>query len=160
MKSDHTYTQVHEELKEGVTYQSNMGVTDYDELQTITIPSHDTTPLYHPVLGAETKLKLIFDLETTSLYDNCELTQIAATTTEGEVRFSQYILPEGEIDKNASKVTGITKSCNRLFLNGRPVSSVSLSVGLQMFSHWLMSFKANIILVAHNAKSFDAKHFV
>ena len=76
---------------------------------------------------------------------------------EGD-KFSRYIMPEGKIDKQASNITGIRTHCGKMFVHGHHVETVSISAALFEFSEWLQSLNNNILLVAHNAKVFDAQH--
>ena len=39
------------------------------------------------------------------------------------------------------------------------VSSVSLVEGLRLFSDWMSTLDKQIVLVGHNIKAFDVKHF-
>ena len=52
---------------------------------------------------------VVFDLETTSLSNECEITQISASSLDRTDTFDRYVLPVGPISKDASKVTHITK---------------------------------------------------
>ena len=48
----------------------------------------------------------------------------------------------------------------RLFYNGKLFTAVQLEVAIQQFLNWLKSFKEPCLLLAHNAKLFDAKNIL
>ena len=100
----------------------------------------------------------VFDIETTSLHRDCDITQISASTIDGRSKFDKYILPTKNITPSASKVTGLSVRDKTLFLHGKPVTSVDVEEGLSSFRNWLSSFGKSIILVGHNIKAFDLKH--
>ena len=54
----------------------------------------------------------------------------------------------------------MTANSGKLFLRGRPISSVGIKEGLSLFKNWLSSFGKNIILIGHNVKAFDVKHLL
>ena len=99
-----------------------------------------------------------FDLETTSLKDNCEILQIAAITSAEGQEFNAYVIPDGDISPNASAVNGFTKRGNTIFLRGSPVTAIPLKEALVQFVKWLESFKSEICIVGHNIETFDVKH--
>ena len=148
-----------QELREGPSYESNMCLADFNDYQTVEVPAKTIEPpLVKASCGQETKI-VVFDLETTSLSHECEITQIAAQTFDG-ITFNQYILPEGEIDFRASKITGIQKFNGALFVNGKKINAaLPIKDVLQRFSEWLSEHCSNeVILVGHNAKLFDGQH--
>ena len=102
----------------------------------------------------------VFDLETTSLSETCEIMQISAVTLEGEQSFNQYILPCEQISPSASKVTGLAMMGSKLFLNGKSVHTFDINEGLRMSSSWLLGFQKYVILLGHNIKAFDIKHLL
>lgn len=91
------------------------------------------------------------------LGNNAEILQIAAT--DGSDEFNAYVLPQHGISPAATAVNKLTFLHGTLFYNGRPVAAVSLPQALKKFVDWLQP-KAPCLLLAHNAKSFDAKHLV
>ena len=100
----------------------------------------------------------VFDLETTSLSDACEIVQISAVTLEGEQSFNQYILPCVQISPSASKVIGLTMMGSKLFLDGKSVHTVDIKEGQRMFSSWLLGFQKYVNLLGRNIKAFYIKH--
>ena len=57
----------------------------------------------------------------------------------------------------ASAVNKLSIKHGVLYYDGRPVTATSLDDGLSKFLNWLKA-KKPCLLLAHNAKSFDAKH--
>ena len=149
------------ELREGVTYQSSVALDVIDDSATQSIPSMQSPPDFEkiPVIELENSTLVAFDLETTLLSDSCEIIQIAATVFDSSTSFDRYILPVGAISPGASKVTGITKKNNCLFLRSRPVESADILTVLKQFSEWLSTLGDNVVLVGHNVNKFDSKHF-
>ena len=149
-------------LREGVTYQTSVSASpicdeDIEEIPPATfLPPIETVPIDR-MRDAEI---CIFDLETTSLQRDCDIVQISAVTLDGRSKFNQYILPSKNIAPSASKVTGLTVNSGKLFLHGKPVSSVDVKEGLLLFQNWLSSFGKEIILMGHNIKAFDVKHLL
>ena len=162
LKQSRNESMMQKEVREGITYQTSicldpLRATDVQEIPPATIlPSVE---VINPDKLTECQI-CIFDLETTSLSDDCDLVQIAAVTLDGKTSFNQYILPCTGITSRASKVTGLTVKGGNLFSYCKLVQSVGLKEGLLRFSAWLFTLKVDIILVAHNAKAFDVKHFV
>lgn len=91
------------------------------------------------------------------LGNNTEILQIAAT--DGSEDFNVYVLPQHRISPAASAVNKLTFLHGTLFYDGRPVTALSISDALKEFVSWLRT-KAPCMLLAHNAKSFDAKHLM
>ena len=87
--------------------------------------------------------------------DNAEICEIAAV--EGNDQFRVYILPKCGITAGASAVNKLSVKHGVLFYDGRPVEATSLDNGLPKFLNWIEP-KKTCLLLAHNAKSFDAKH--
>jgi DNA polymerase III epsilon subunit-like protein len=54
------------------------------------------------------KTHIFFDLETTGLGKDCDIVQIAAVHENGKT-FNRYIIPEVDIEEDATKINGITK---------------------------------------------------
>ncbi|CAC5378065.1 unnamed protein product [Mytilus coruscus] len=69
---------------------------------------------------------IIFDLETTGLSQNSDITQIAASS--GSNLFQRYIMQKCEINHEASKITGLTflQSTNKMYLNRTIVQTCSI----------------------------------
>ena len=90
--------------------------------------------------------------------NDAEICQLAAI--HGTQQFNVYILPLRGISPSASAVNKLSVSHGRLFYDGKPVTAVQLDVAIQQFLNWLQHFKEPCLLMAHNAKLFDAKHFL
>ena len=89
--------------------------------------------------------------------NDTEILQIAAT--DGADAFEVYILPTRPISPSASSVNKLTFQHGILFYNSRPVRAVPLAEGLSQMISWLKP-KVPCLLIAHNCKSFDAKHLI
>ncbi|CAC5383606.1 unnamed protein product [Mytilus coruscus] len=76
---------------------------------------------------------VVFDLETTSLSRNSDITQLAAAS--GLNLFQRYIMPRCDISNEASKITGISfcHATNKMYLNGREVETCTIQQGLLDF---------------------------
>ena len=162
LKSLRNSTLAQREVREGVTYQTSIGLTNLNDLETTSIPAPSPLPEAQKLsaFSLSSSSICVFDLETTSLYDDCDLVQISAKILGEECSFNCYILPDAPISPAASRITALSKKGNKLFYHGKEVSSVSIKTGLRMFSEWLSSIKTEIVLVGHNIKSFDVKHFM
>ena len=161
LKSLRYSTTAQREVREGVTYQSSICLNSTNDIELISIPAPSPLPEIQQISSStlSSSAVCVFDLETTSLSDICDLVQISAQTLDRECAFNCYILPVAPISPAASRVTGLTKQGNNLFCHSKLVPSVSLTEGLEMFSNWLSSLNKQIVLVGHNIKSFDIKHF-
>ena len=97
-----------------------------------------------------------FDLETTGLERDCDLTEIAGA--HAGASFHQYVLPRKSIPARVTEVTGLsvkaTDGQRTLCHNGVTVEAVSVSVALKRFCDWLPKPS---LLCAHNALSFDVR---
>ncbi|XP_029959443.1 uncharacterized protein plex9.1 [Salarias fasciatus] len=101
------------------------------------------------------RVLVFFDLETTGLdTTKCEIIQVAAVHEERV--FSVYILPSQPIDEGATKVTGFTVRDGKLFCHEDLKATTPLLEALQSFIAFLSSFRRPVLLVGHNARSFDA----
>ena len=147
------------ELREGVTYQSSIALSAIDEDATTSIPDMISEPKVERITDIENFVLVAFDLETTGLSDDCELTQVAAYRFDGQDTFDQYILPVGGISSGATTATGITKRNNQLFLRNRPVECKDANTALASFADWIDRQGKKVILVGHNVERFDSKHF-
>ena len=65
------------ELREGVTYETACTLVGGD-IDTEEIPAPVTKPTLHPLTCNQARTIIIFDLETTSLQQTAQLTQMAA----------------------------------------------------------------------------------
>lgn len=94
---------------------------------------------------------VFFDLETTSLKLDCDITQISAVHNE-EI-FNTYVIPEKFIHPMASKITGMTFDGQVLHLHNKPVQAVTRKVALENFLTWIKA-RSPVLMLAHNAR-FD-----
>ena len=90
--------------------------------------------------------------------NNAEICQLAAI--HGTEQLNVYILPLHGITPTAAAVNRLSVSHGRMFYEGKPVTAVQLDVGIQKFLNWLQSLTEPCLLLAHNAKLFDAKHLL
>ena len=102
----------------------------------------------------------------------CELTQIAACTFDWRSSFSQYILPDCEIDKRITEITSLAvgeQSGKRVLVktsSGQKtvLSSISCCEGLTKFTDWLDNVRNDkaqkVVLLAHNAQGCDMRHLI
>ena len=155
------------EVREGLTYSTgwDMSATPLDESSTESIPPFTAEPQLESVqLSTSPPLLVIFDVETTSLSRESELTQLAAVNTETGTSFNEFVLPAGPITPGASSVTGLTTkgrgNGRQLCKHGKPISAVDSATALRKFLDWLLSFKTAVILVAHNCHQFDLSVFL
>uniref|UniRef100_A0ABM0MRW5 Uncharacterized protein LOC102804680 n=1 Tax=Saccoglossus kowalevskii TaxID=10224 RepID=A0ABM0MRW5_SACKO len=70
------------------------------------------------------------------------------------VNDDEYADPCQPIHPAASKVTGLTYTCGKLFHNFNLVPTLSRKDALESFIEWI---PLNFVLVAHNCKNFDAR---
>ena len=111
----------------------------YIDIETIpTKPSCDRTNAY-----------VVFDLETTGLSQNSDVTQISAY--DGESMLNLYVSPRQPISPKASDVTGITFSFehNQMYCHSVPVDSVNIREALLQLMDFIQS-KSRPVLVGHN----------
>ncbi|CAG2231214.1 unnamed protein product [Mytilus edulis] len=99
-----------------------------------------------------------FDLETTSLANDCDIIQISAIEKSSE--FNQYITPSQCISRQASSVTGLSVWNNTLVYYGQRVDQCIPQKAFQNFICWLEKFPSQIILVGHNCRRFDAPRLI
>ena len=106
----------------------------------------------------------MFDIETTGLGNDCEVTQLAACLLSGAAKsFAQYVLPSGQISKEASTITKLTtrRESGRTILrhDGMEGPSATWEVAEEKFAAWLERARppGPFLLLAHDAFSFDAK---
>ena len=90
--------------------------------------------------------------------NDAEICQLAAI--HGTEQFNEYILLLHGITPTAAAVNRLSISHGRLFYDGKPVTAVQLDVAMQQFLNWLQSLTEPCLLLAHNAKLFDAKHLL
>ncbi|XP_062576656.1 DNA polymerase III PolC-type-like [Saccostrea cucullata] len=153
-KIDSQKSQESSEIREGTTYKTCVDLNNNEgDMENITeIPPPLRKPQSTPIVHDQCTF-VYFDLETTGLGKDCEVTQIGAYASEKS--FSQYILPSTQpISPSATAVSGIAVKENIMFKNGVQVPCKNAKDGIETFITWLKNF-SNIVLVAHNAK-FDS----
>ncbi|XP_061184839.1 uncharacterized protein LOC133192851 [Saccostrea echinata] len=138
------------ELREGETYNTAVDLNNNNH-DIIEIPHPLTEPTCQKLTSADYSY-VSFDLETTGLGKDCDITQIGAAF-EGQI-FSQYILPSKPISPAAFAVTGLAVSGGSMYKEGYHVPSTSTEEGIQNFLDWLSKIPQPV-LMAHNAR-FDA----
>ena len=134
-------------VREGKTYESQMELNAHED------PEQSTEiPLPLTIDGTETKV--FFDLETTGLGRKSDIIQISAKANEKS--FNRYVIPNVEIDIEASRVTGITYShaTHKMYVHGEIVEPVSLHKALIDFIYFLKEHNQPI-LFGHNICNFD-----
>ncbi|XP_021350881.1 uncharacterized protein LOC110448777 [Mizuhopecten yessoensis] len=133
-----------ESVKEGDTYGVEIEVQG--QIDTETIPSKIK------LTGEESAV--VFDLETTGLSRNSDITQLAAY--DGSDIFNQYIMPCQKVSATASSITGLTYDfhSNQMYHHGKPVISKDVRVVLLDFIEYL-SKKKKPILFGHNIAAYD-----
>lgn len=107
----------------------------------------------------------VYDMETTGLAKDAEITQLACVDLEGEKQFSEYILASKGIDPGASKVTGLSieysEGVRSLCKDGKLVEATDRLTALRDLSEFLRkSSKKPKLLIAQNGQPFDAPHLV
>ncbi|CAC5374155.1 unnamed protein product [Mytilus coruscus] len=117
MKKQKKNSEFRSKVKEGTTYENNAEVNE---------PMPDIQEIPSPLTINESDNFIFFDLETTGLSRNSDITQIAAAC--GSNTFQRHVIPRTEITQEASTIIGIT------------------------FSH---STNKIPILVGHNIANFD-----
>jgi DNA polymerase III epsilon subunit-like protein len=145
------------ELREGVTYQSSIDLIGNNETDIIEIPKPISAPEQRKIETNTDCSHVYCDIETTSLYKSCDITQIAAVS--GKDNFNQYILPTQPITLGATQVTGLTVVNNMLCYKGKPVHAVSLRTALEQFLLWLEK-RNPCVLIGHNFRIFDFPRLV
>lgn len=94
---------------------------------------------------------VFFDLETTSLELDCDITQVSAIHDK-EI-FNTYVVPEKQFHPESSSVTGMTCYGEVLYLHNKPVEAVSKRVAQENFLDWIKA-RSPVLMFAHNAQ-FD-----
>ncbi|VDI69646.1 myosin V [Mytilus galloprovincialis] len=141
------------EKVEGTTYKSDVAFSLVTEINNI--PGIRYRPNIETVTNFDGNFA-VFDLETSSLQEDCEILQIACKFNDNE--FSCYIQPTKPISKMSSAVTGLTNEGGVLFHHGKPIRAINREAAFQNFVIWLSQYKP-VILIGHNAK-FDPKRGV
>lgn len=84
----------------------------------------------------------------------CDIIQVSAIC--GDSAFNAYTLPSRAIDERATEVTGFIVSDGGLFCHGVRLHTIPLRDVLMSLIVYLRSFRCPVLLVAHNARHFDA----
>ncbi|XP_046842972.1 uncharacterized protein LOC124437009 [Xenia sp. Carnegie-2017] len=112
---------------------------------------------------------IVFDIETTSLYRGAELCQLSAVDKTGQNMFSKYILPDDDIDYDATLVNKLSVQTvdgrRTLFKDDEALESLTCQEALSLFVEYIKDYmitsKARTnkdvctVLIGHNAKLFD-----
>ena len=77
LKQEASSTRITKEVREGPSYGSNIAMLQRTELEDITIPEPVETPRLELIEAIHEKKVIVFDLETTSLFDDCEIVQLS-----------------------------------------------------------------------------------
>ncbi|XP_065941597.1 uncharacterized protein [Magallana gigas] len=146
------------EVREGKSYETavdmNNNICSDDICE---IPPPQTEQTCKELIPGVEYAYVSFDLETTGLGNDSEITQIGAAYIHDK-SYSQYLLPSKRISTSAIALTGLTVAGSQMYKEGEPVPSTSTSEGLTNFLQWLSSIHKPVVLVAHNAR-FDANAF-
>ncbi|XP_068170201.1 protein PML-like [Antennarius striatus] len=97
---------------------------------------------------------VFFDLETTGLGRCCEIVQLAAVS--GGHSLNLYVVPQSQVQRGASKVTGFSVFKRRLYLHRQPVRTNSLREVLVSFIAFLRMLGRPLV-VGHNIRRFDCR---
>ncbi|XP_071139323.1 uncharacterized protein [Mytilus edulis] len=131
------------ELCEGLSYISAIDLQDHQDITEI--PSAPSSPIENCHIQETAKLVCFdFDFETTSLARDSHIIQIAAVS--GDNHWSCYVTPKIPITNQASDITGITVRNGRVFHQGKPVDSLSISKAMEDFFKFIKGEGDNIYL--------------
>ncbi|KAK0076364.1 hypothetical protein PV325_005506 [Microctonus aethiopoides] len=142
LKKSKTALKNKNETKEGIIYESNIGLRH----------SLHESLIITKVHNRKGSISILFDLETGGFCKSCDILQIAAKYEQYE--FSVYIKPTQTISEEASKVHGLLMMHDRLVHHGKPILTVTLSEALVGLYEFLSLFQQRCIVTAHNCK-FD-----
>ena len=136
------------ENREGTSYQQNCGIT-------LNAYSDDTpNNLSLETVRSQNNITFVYyDLETSGLYGDADILQIAAKS--GEKKFSVYITPTQAIDPRASEETGLTCVGEKLFYRGTLMETIPLHTALYSFYEFLKKIDEKCLLLAYNGQRFD-----
>ena len=183
------------EKKEGKTYETNIGLTlpkatstcttaneelfcpdlpvdtlaPYEEIVPPYTPRPQCSPIAFDDNAAVFYNIVLFDTETNTTSKQAELCQLAAINQSRLASFSEYVLPNKNIDKYASRVNNLSIKTvdgkRLLFKQSNPVLALTCDEVLSRFINYLensvrecqklTAHKVCTVLVGHNAKRFD-----
>ena len=147
MKSEQKVSDTACEVREGDTYQTNIG-QEKSIPDTAEIPKeHDITQVV--VSGVS---DVMFDLETGGLARTSDILQISAVC--GNKEFNYYVTPTQPITKGSSKVTKLTVVNDQMCFDGKAVETIGINNVLSKFVGFLTDIEKPV-LVGHNIKTFD-----
>ena len=190
-------TTARKEKQEGPTYQSNVGLNLDQSALPVTTESVDvinhiikenipeeTVAAYEKSVSAYVRRPnctsiefscdvdyniILFDVETNTTGKTAQLCQLSAIDKTGQNCYSQYILPDKDIDKYATRVNKLTvKTVNgnrTLFKDDVALQTLTSQEAISRFvsyiQHCIDCCKARTrsdvctVLIGHNAKRFD-----
>ena len=100
--------------------------------------------------------KIYFDIETNNL-KGTSIIQIAAIS-QNNTHFNAFCTLKCNLSPTCTELTGFFTHGNKLFLNGRQVSTQPENIVLKNFVDWIEKQSSKpIYLVAHNSFNFDAR---
>ena len=132
-------------VREGVTYLPDVDLQSRPATATAVIPPAPNV--------SDNDHYVFFDLETTGLGRDADITQLSAVT--GAKELNLYVMPTKLITPQASQVTGLTVKDGQMFHNGATVHCVSLQYALCSFLELLESFDTKPVILGHNIERFD-----
>ena len=107
LRQNHSAHLASAKLREGTTYRSGCALLPED-LDTEGIPSPLSCTAHTPVQCPSSCTVVYFDLETTGLSRQSELTQIVAKVRDDTSVFNTYLLPSSNICSGATSATGLS----------------------------------------------------
>lgn len=136
LKKTRTELRHKNESKEGVTYQSNVGLLSTPAVNSYSNENADCQKekqfsndySFSEEYTSENHEIVFFDLETSSLSSSCDILQIAAG--KGSLQFNQYVNPIQSIHPKTTEVNGLTNNGGELYLRGVRVRSYPLKIVL------------------------------
>ena len=142
------------QVREGTTYQTGIDMADVQDIENIPAPVSASVTTPRP---DECKC-VYFDIETSSLKKDCDIVQISAICDDK--CFDRYILPSEPISPRSSDVNGLTFTNGKLYLHNKVVAAQDKKSALSEFVNWLQDFTTPLLLVGHNAHTFDSPRLV
>ncbi|XP_024880084.1 uncharacterized protein LOC112459940 [Temnothorax curvispinosus] len=131
------------ESREGITYQSGMGLD---------LPIETTCEIDEPL--REDSPQVIVDIETTGLASTADFVQIAAKC--GDQEFARYMLPSQSINCHAADKTGLSVVGGELHHYNKIVTTIPPREVGKEFIRFLGECGQQVLLLGHNIVRFDA----